>query len=93
VNAQQALALANQKIDQLQQLADTRMDIIRKLDVEKAQLQILADTQAALIGTKNDEIARLSAVLARCQAHDYADDLLNDDDAGALAGTLEEVLK
>jgi hypothetical protein len=72
MNAQQALALANEKIDQLQQLADT---------------------QAAIISRKNDEIDRLSAELARCQSHSYADDLMSDCDAGAIAGTLEEVLK
>jgi hypothetical protein len=71
MNAQQALGVARQKIDQLQKLADT---------------------QAALIGVKNDEIARLTAELARCQATDYADDLQNDSEAGAIAGTLEEVL-
>lgn len=70
MTAQQALALANQRI---------------------AQLQELADTQAALINEKNDEIAAqrqhiadLEAALKYAQSHDYADDLEADCEAGAI---------
>jgi hypothetical protein len=54
-------------------------------------LQHLADTQAALINLKNDEIARLSAEMA--QRDDRADALANDSDAGmieTMAAALEE---
>ena len=57
------------------------------------QLQQLADVQAALIGEKNAEIARLSADLSDCMAggRDYSDDLMADNDAGAIAGVSNEV--
>lgn len=71
MNAQQALALANQKID---------------------QLQSLADTQAAIIAKKNDEIDALKAELSECMAggHDYSDALCADcEDGGTLAVQIE----
>lgn len=58
MNMQQALRIAQKRID---------------------ELQTLADTQAAIISTKNDEIDRLSAELARCQANSYADDIAVDE--------------
>jgi hypothetical protein len=55
------------------------------------RLQTLADTQAAIIAAKNDEIAQLRAELARCQSHDYADDICNDcEDGGQVAPAMVE---
>ena len=46
--------------------------------------EMLAATQAQIIAAKNDEIARLTAELSRCQSHDYAGDLCNDCEAGLM---------
>jgi hypothetical protein len=55
------------------------------------ELMTLTDTQAAIIAAKNDEIAQLRAELARCQSHDYADDICNDcEDGGQVAPAMDD---
>lgn len=70
MNAPQALALANKRIDELQTLANAQALLINEKNDEIASLR--------------QRVHDLEASLHQCQSRDYADDLVSDSEAGAI---------
>lgn len=70
MTTQQALDIAQQRIDQLQQLADPQAALINEKNDEIAQLR--------------RQVRERGFQIAHCQSHDYADDFADDCEAGLI---------